>query len=202
MYDALFGPSEFVSYEVGVRVPHVDSYVCTQEGAKSRNEQGVKLVLLLRIGFTEQPNDPSFTGFSVLNSGYITVSQTNTAEAVASARANVLFLLMDLSELMRGLICFAQNARTKHWSFSATDAACTIHLDRRKRGMIYLQVNDSEGLYSASDVMAAFQEAIVRFYEAEYTVARRSRQGEGLSDLESDLGRAFRENYQEFLTMQ
>ena len=159
-------------------------------------------MLLLRFGFTKQTIDREFRGYSPLNSGYISISQENKFSGVITARTDILFLVMDLLALMSGLIGFFRNTRTKHWSFSATDAPCNIHLDRRKHAMIYLQVNGSEGLHPEEDVKVAFQEALVQFYEDEYMIARRNSHVEGLRAVERDLDREFRECYQEFLTMQ
>ena len=95
-----------------------------------------------------------------MSPGYIAVSQQDEVGLEVTARYEMMWLVMQLPDLMSGLYTFFCNPRTKHYSFTSIERECHIQVDRRKRSMVLLQVNDTQGLYPEREVLQAFQEGL------------------------------------------
>jgi len=135
-----------------------------------------------------------------MSPGYIAVSQQDEVGMEVTPRYEMMWLVMELPGLMSGLHTFFCNPRTKHYSFTSIERECHIQIDRRKCSMALLQVNDTQGLYSESEVLHAFQEGLVRFMKEEYVLVDLDRlKKDSLLDTERSIGAEFRQYYQDFV---
>jgi hypothetical protein len=130
------------------------------------------------------------------------MSQQDSSGAVVTARREIFWLVMDLSELLSGLSAFLRNPRTKQYGFLSSDNTCHIRFERRKRGMLLVQMDPVELLHSETAVRTAFQDAIVRFQQTEYApVEIQIGATDGVSTTERELDREFQERVTEFLSV-
>jgi len=154
----------------------------------------------IEFGFTEIWHGSVFIECSPLGWGHITVSRQDEHATEVTTRYEMMWIVLDLLELMSGLRDFFSNPRTKHYSFIATEGGCHIQIDRRKHSMVLLQIKEVKGLHPETEVLHAFREGLIHFMNEAYPlIDLDSLEKNAQSNSERALDGDFRREYQDFM---
>ena len=138
-------------------------------------------MLYVKFGFNRDFEDDIPTLYS---EGYMIVSAAASPDQGKNIDlVSVDYIVLDMIELMSGLLQFRKDMRSKLCTVETTYPVFTIALERRKNKKLEVRTSmKKEGVFLEEDVISVFRNALKAFYEREFS------QIEWNSETPSDVG--------------